>query len=71
MEKTCKSCAHYRRQSGYARCAAVSDPVGGGPGAFCDIEREGAGFRTGCGMEGRRWEAKPKSPSPWWMFWRR
>lgn len=71
--KTCTTCKHYRSGSFWsthlARCAAYTDPVSGGPGAFCDIEREGSGYRTGCGSQGRRWEgASPRAP--WWAFWR-
>lgn len=66
--KTCKTCAHYRGgflgTSLYSMCAAVVDPVSGGPGAFCDQRRDWGA----CGPEGKQWTPVPRR---WWQFWRR
>jgi hypothetical protein len=72
--KTCKTCVHYRASwlmPSLSQCAAVENPVTGGPGAYCGIEREGGGVRTGCGRDGSKWQPAPATGRPWWAFWRR
>lgn len=70
--KFCKDCKHYSLEWAQHRCGFVRDPISGGPGAFADIERKGAGHRTGCGSDGRRFEPKDVATRGFWaaLFFR-
>ncbi len=67
MTKLCCECEHYRNSflPSHPRCNRIIDPVEGGPGEWCDIERRNP---NGCGEGGEFWQKKEHVLLRFWKW---